>query len=116
MKGALTSTNVPCRSAACGIPKATAAHEEVVPPPLVRQRPSALGFVLLLALAATHGERKGAQTGPRDLFATRCTLAVDACFEPRDRLVEAAEGLGSHLDQCQLDVFLDINLRHFPIV
>ena len=56
-----------------------------------------------------------AQARPGNFFAARIAVAVEAGFQPGDRLVDAAEGLGPHLHQRQLDVFLSVDIRclHF---
>src|SRR5262252_4726555 len=70
-------------------------------------------FPRFLALLAANREGQRAQTLLCDFFSAIEAVAVVALFEPHERIVDLVERLRLHLDERQLDVFLDIGLRAF---
>src|SRR5258708_5242685 len=71
-----------------------------------------LGKLLgLLAVLAANCERKSPQPLFGNFIATLEAVAVAALFEPLQRVVDLVERFRLHLDERELDVFLDVVLR-----
>ena len=62
----------------------------------------------LLAVLAADGERQRTKALFRDLLAAVEAVAVIALLETHERVVDLVERLGLHLDERELDVFLDV--------
>src|SRR5438105_5574278 len=68
-----------------------------------------LGDLLcLFAILAAHRKRQRAQAFLGDFLAALEAVAVIALLEPRERVDDLVQGLRLHLNECQLDIFLDI--------
>ena len=78
----------------------------------LRQRALALrrDFARLFAVLAADRERQRPQARLGDFVAALEAQAVTAVFEPCERLVDLVERFRLHLDERQLDVFLDVDL------
>jgi hypothetical protein len=70
----------------------------------------------LFARLATHRERQRAESSLRDLALAFDTGPVLASVEPAQCLVDAAQRLGLHLEQGDVDVALDIRVGHFEVI
>src|SRR5579862_6039938 len=68
------------------------------------------GFASRLAVLAPDRERQSAQALLRNFLPALETVSVVTMLEPRQRVVDLGEGLRLHLDQRELDVFLDVGL------
>src|SRR5215831_4957815 len=88
-------------------------EEERAGPATGRYLTLALFRVLLglLAVLAADGKGKCLQTLLCDFLAALEAVAVSALLQSRQRVVDPAERLRLHLDERQLDVFLNIGLR-----
>src|SRR5215212_1382359 len=73
-------------------------------------------FARLLAVLAPDRERQRTEPLFGNLVTALEAVAVLPVFEPRQRLVDALQRLGLHLDQRELDVFLDVRFRAFARV
>ena len=65
----------------------------------------------LLAVLAADRERQRAQALLRDLLTALEAVAVGPLLQTRERLVDLVERLGLHLDERELDLFLDVGFR-----
>src|SRR3954468_13537040 len=65
-------------------------------------------FPGLFAILAPDRERQGSQTLFGDFLATIEAVAVAALLQPDQRVVDLVEGLGLHLDEGELQLFLDV--------
>src|SRR5262249_15023933 len=70
-------------------------------------------LTLLLAVLAADGEGKRAQRVSGNLFAALVAVAVIALLEAGERIVHLVERLGLHLDERELELFLDVGLGAF---
>src|SRR5580765_3995714 len=88
-------------------------HEERTGAAARRQLTLALlgGFPGLLTVLAPDREGQRTQALLRDFVATVETVAVAALLEAGERVVHLVQGLGLHLDQRELQLFLDVGFR-----
>ena len=70
----------------------------------------------LFAILAAHREGQRAQARLRDFVAALEAEAVTAVFETRERFVDLVERFRLHLDQRQLDVFLDVDFGGLALI
>src|SRR4029453_16323290 len=68
-------------------------------------------FLGLLAVLAADGERQSTESLFGDFLAALEAISVVAVLEARQRVFYLVERLGLHLNERQLDVFLDVGFR-----
>ena len=68
------------------------------------------------AILATHREGKGSQAPFGDLVAALETVAVGVFVEPSQCHVDLVQRFRFHLDQRELDLFLDVDLGALALV
>src|SRR5436309_16108337 len=83
-----------------------------------RERPLTLlgRLTRLFAILAADRERQRTQSRVGDFVAALETVAVGPLIQPTEGLVDLVERLRLHLDQRELDVFLDVDLRALALV
>src|SRR5438105_10394344 len=69
------------------------------------------GFLGLFAVLTANRERQRPETLFSDFLGTLEAVAVRALLEAGERVVDLIERLGLHLDERELDVFLDVGFR-----
>ena len=67
-------------------------------------------------IPATYRERKRPQARFGNLFAALEAIAVAAVLETTQRRVDLVQRLRLHLDERELDVFLDVDLGAFALI
>src|SRR5207237_9852677 len=93
-------------------------EEERGRPALAREHALALlgGLARLFAVLAANRERQRTQPRLGDFVAALEAVAVGPFLQTTERLVDLVERLRLHLDERELDVFLDVDLGALALV